>query len=125
PATAPRFDTLFAQRSNSMSWVTPRSTVIGSYVVVPGDLWGIDGSPPSRCTTTSVVRRSALTLEMPAVYRPSHFRRNLKFLYGSWRCALTENSAMTTPPMHAQDAAAPKRCLLLVSCRDWPIKFYR
>ena len=27
----------------------------------------------------------------PATYFPSHFSRNLKFLYGSKRCALTVN----------------------------------
>src|ERR1017187_10777938 len=43
---------------------------------------------------TSVVRRSGLTLEMPATYLPSHFRRNLKFLYGSTRLEFTVKFAM-------------------------------
>src|ERR1017187_9521998 len=43
---------------------------------------------------TSVVRRSGLTLEMPATYLPSHFRRNLKFLYGSTRLGFTVKFAM-------------------------------
>ena len=36
----------------------PRSAVIASYVVRPGDLWSVLLSPPSRCVTTSVVRLS-------------------------------------------------------------------
>ena len=63
-----------------MSWVTPRSSVIASYSVRPGDLRLELGSPPSRCFTTSVVRFSALTLLTPATYWPSHLTRNLKFL---------------------------------------------
>src|SRR2546429_6838266 len=43
---------------------------------------------------TSVLRRSPLILLTPATYRPSHFTRNLKFLYGSKRFGLTVNSAM-------------------------------
>ena len=42
--------------------------VIGSYFVRPGDLWLELGSPPSRCSTISVVRLSALTLLTPATY---------------------------------------------------------
>ena len=38
------------------------------------------GSPPSRCSITSVERLSALILETPATYWLSHFTRNLKFL---------------------------------------------
>ena len=38
PSPAPKFQTLFAQASNSVSCVTPRSSVIGSYSVRPGDL---------------------------------------------------------------------------------------
>src|ERR1700756_491386 len=94
PSPAPKFHTLFAHFSNSGSCVTPRSNVIGSYSVLPGDLREALGSPPSRCLTTSVVRLSALTLLMPATYRPSHFTRNLKFLYGSNRRGLTVNSAI-------------------------------
>jgi hypothetical protein len=66
PSPDPKFHTLFAQRSNSTSWVTPRSSVIASYFVRPGDLRPVDGSPPSRCSTTSVVRLSALHFEIPA-----------------------------------------------------------
>ena len=62
PRPEPKFQTLFAHCSNSVSCVTPRSSVIASYFVRPGDLRLVDGSPPSRCSTTSVVRLSALTL---------------------------------------------------------------
>src|ERR1700738_4151315 len=61
----------------------------------PGDLCDVEGSPPLRCSTTSVVRFSAPTLLTPATYLPSHFTRNLKFLYGSKRCALTLKEAIT------------------------------
>src|SRR5215212_4433546 len=85
PRPAPKFQTLFAHDSNSVSCVTPRSSVIGSYFTRPGDFRLVDGSPPSRCSTTSVVRFSAPILLTPATYRPSHLTRNLKFLYGSNR----------------------------------------
>src|SRR6476620_2006408 len=98
PSPEPKFHTLFAQRSNSVSCVTPRSSVIASYFVRPGDLRDVDGSPPSLCSTTSVDRLSAPTLLIPATYRPSHFTRNLKFLYGSKRVALTLNCAIAVPP---------------------------
>src|SRR5262249_14958836 len=62
--------------------------------VRPGDLRLLLGSPPSRCLTTSVVRFSTLILLTPATYCPSHFRRNLKFLYGSKRCWFTTNCAI-------------------------------
>src|SRR5215475_5839725 len=94
PRPEPKFQTLFAHFSNSVSWVTPRSSVMGSYSVLPADLRLDDGSPPSRCLTTSVVRLSADTLLTPATYLPSHLTRNLKFLYGSKRWALTTNCAM-------------------------------
>src|SRR6266849_301918 len=94
PRPAPKFHTLCAQVSNSGSWVTPRSRVMASYSVRPGDLRLLLGSPPSRCSTTSVVRLSPPTLLTPATYLPSHFTRNLKFLYGSHRCGLTLNCAM-------------------------------
>src|SRR5436853_7751688 len=94
PRPAPMLHTLLAQASKSVSCVTPRSRVIASYSVRPGDLRLLDGSPPSRCFTTSVVRFSVLTLLTPATYLPSHFTRNLKFLYGSKRCALTVNCAI-------------------------------
>src|SRR6266496_2875394 len=97
PSPAPKFQTLFAHCSNSLSWVTPRSSVIASYSVRPGDLRLLLGSPPSRCLTTSVVRLSVLTLLTPATYLLSHLTRNLKFLYGSKRWALTLNWAMVTP----------------------------
>src|SRR3954470_11620972 len=89
PRPAPTCHTLLAHFSNSVSCVTPRSRVMASYSVRPGDLRLELGSPPSRCLTTSVVRLSALHLLTPATYFPSHLRRNLKFLYGSNRCALT------------------------------------
>ena len=44
--------------------------------------------PPSGDHWGCVVRRSGLTLLTPATYLPSIFRRNLKFLYGSKRCAM-------------------------------------
>src|SRR3990172_1429324 len=94
PRPDPKFQTLVAHLSNSRSWVTPRSSVIASYSVLPGDLRLLLGSPPSRCFTTSVVRLRPLTLLMPATYWPSHFTRNLKFLYGSKRCGLTLNCAI-------------------------------
>src|SRR5215469_9109102 len=91
PSPEPKFQTLLAHFSNSWSWVTPRSRVIGSYLVRPGDFRDVDGSPPSRCSTTSVVRLRPPTLLTPATYFPSHLTRNLKFLYGSNRCAFTVN----------------------------------
>src|SRR3954470_7450230 len=93
PRPEPKFQTLLAHCSKSMSWVKPRSRVIASYSVRPGDLRLLLGSPPSRCLTTSVVRLSMPTLLTPATNRPSHFTRNLKFLYGSKRAALTLNWA--------------------------------
>src|SRR5918994_1451264 len=85
PSPDPKFQTLLAQNSNSLSCVTPRSRVMASYFVRPGDRRLVLGSPPSRCSTTSVVRLRALTLLIPATGLPSHKRRNLKFLYGSSR----------------------------------------
>src|SRR5579859_7379118 len=84
-----RFQILFAHCSNSRSCVTPRSRVIASYSVRPGDLRLLLGSPPSRCFTTSVVRLSIPTLLTPATYLPSHLTLNLKFLYGSERVVFT------------------------------------
>src|SRR5579871_2367271 len=98
PSAAPRRQTLLAQSSKAVSWVTPRSSRMGAKAVRPGDLRGDDGSPPSRCSTTSVVRTSALTLLTPATYLLSHLTRNLKFLYGSRRSALTVNSAILLDP---------------------------
>src|SRR5215217_1649162 len=94
PRPAPKSQTLLAHLSNSVSCVTPRSSVIASYSLRPGDLRLLLGSPPSRCLTTSVVRFSTPTLLMPATYRPSHLSRNRKFLYGSKRWALTLNGAI-------------------------------
>src|SRR5438876_9939365 len=94
PSPRPKPQTLLAHFSNSLSCVTPRSSVIASYSVRPGDLRLLLGSPPSRCLTTSVVRLRVPTLLIPATYLPSHLTRNLKFLYGSNRCAFTVNSAI-------------------------------
>src|SRR3954453_16938280 len=96
PSPDPQFQTLLAHFSNSVSWVTPRSRVTASYLVRPGDLREELGSPPSRCSTTSVVRLRPPTLLMPATgaVLPSQKTRNLKFLYGSNRCALTLNWAI-------------------------------
>src|SRR5262245_52963019 len=91
PRPLPKFHTLFAHCSNSMSWVTPRSMVMASYSVRPGDFRLDDGSPPSRCLTTSVVFLSPPHLLTPATYLPSHFTRNLKFLYGSNRSGFVLN----------------------------------
>src|SRR5437879_7238027 len=91
PRPAWKFHTLLAHCSNSLSWVTPRSRVMASNSVRPGDLRLLDGSPPSRCFTTSVVFFRPPILLTPATYLPSHFTRNLKFLYGSKRCVLTLN----------------------------------
>src|SRR3954471_24884757 len=91
PRPAPKFQTLFAHFSNSGSYVTPRSSVMASNSVRPGDFRLLLGSPPSRCLTTSVVRLRALTLLTPATTRPSQRTRNLKFLYGSNRVVLTLN----------------------------------
>src|SRR6266542_7106495 len=94
PSPEPKFQTLLAHCSNSLSCVTPRSRVIASYSVRPGDLRLLLGSPPSRCFTTSVVRFNVPTLLTPATYLPSHLTRNLKFLYGSNRCAFAVNCAI-------------------------------
>src|SRR5947208_1761164 len=91
PRPDPKFQILFAHFSNSVSCVTPRSRLMASYSVRPGDFRLLLGSPPSRCLTTSVVRFKPPTLLTPATYLPSHFTRNLKFLYGSNRCAFTVN----------------------------------
>src|SRR5205807_6402477 len=91
PSPAPSFHTLFAQFSNSRSWVTPLSRVIASYSVRPGDLWLVLGSPPVLYLTTSVVRLSEDILLSPATYLPSHLIRNLKFLYGSTLAGFTLN----------------------------------
>src|SRR3954453_19097343 len=49
PSPEPKFQTLFAHFSNSVSWVTPRSSVMASYSVRPGDLRLGLGAPPPRC----------------------------------------------------------------------------
>src|SRR5215210_6776475 len=95
PRPEPKFHTLFAHFSNSVSCVTPRSSVTASYFVRPGDLLVVFGLPPSRCSTSSVDRLRADTLLTPATYRPSHRTRNLKFLYGSKRVGFTLNCATT------------------------------
>src|SRR5947209_5136476 len=98
PSPEPKFQTLLAHFSNSVSCVTPRSSVMASNSVRPGDFLDEDGSPPSRCFTTSVVRFRLETLLTPATYLPSHFTRNLKFLYGSKRWAFTLNCAIRCHP---------------------------
>src|SRR5271165_3385964 len=98
PRAAPKFQTRPAQSWKFISCVRPRSNVIASNLFRPGDLWDVDGSPPSRCSTTSVVRLKLLTLLMPATYLPSHFSRNLKFLYGSKRCGFAGNIAIRLAP---------------------------
>src|SRR5258708_6774845 len=91
PRPAPRSQTLLAHFSNSVSCVTPRSSVMGSYLLRAGDFRTVLGSPPSRCSTTSVERFNPPHLLTPATYLPSHFTRNLKFLYGSNRVGFTLN----------------------------------
>src|SRR5579863_216614 len=81
-----------------MSWVRPRSRVMASYLFRPTDLCDVLGSPPLRCSTTSVVRFRALHLLMPATYCPSHLRRYLKFLYGSRRCGFAGKIAIAVSP---------------------------
>src|SRR5208283_2509382 len=98
PSAAPKFQTRPAQSWKFMSCVRPRSSVMASNLFRPGDLWDVEGSPPSRCSTTSVVRLKLLTLLIPATYLPSHFRRNLKFLYGSLRCGFAGKIAMELFP---------------------------
>ena len=50
---------------------------------------------------------SAPTLLMPATYRPSHFTRNLKFLYGSNRCGVDGELGHHAPPCLAGDLLQP------------------
>src|SRR5205823_9362768 len=90
PRPEPKFQTLLAHCSKAGSCVTPRSSVIASYSVRPGDLRLLLGSPPSRCLTTSVLRLRPPTLLTPATNSglSPNFTRNLKFLYGSNRCGL-------------------------------------
>jgi hypothetical protein len=66
PRPEPKFHTLFAHFSNSVSWVTPCSMGDGFILYPPGDLWLVLRPPPSRCSTISVVRFRALTLLTPA-----------------------------------------------------------
>src|SRR5208283_3764260 len=98
PRPEPKFQTRPAQSWKSMSWVRPRSSVMASNLLRPGDLCDVDGSPPLRCSTTSVVRLRLPTLLTPATYLPSHFTRNLKFLYGSRRCGFAGNIATELSP---------------------------
>ena len=44
PKPEPKFQTLLAHFSNSVSCVTPRSSVTASYFVRPGDFRDVDGS---------------------------------------------------------------------------------
>src|SRR5512134_3915076 len=94
PRALPKFQTLLAHLVNSTSCVTPRLSVTASNLLRPGDLRFVLESPPSRCSTSSVVRFRDVILLTPATYLPSHFTRNLKFLYGSKRLALTLNWAI-------------------------------
>src|SRR3977135_1967570 len=89
--------TLLGHCAHSTSCVTPRSRVIASNSVRPGDLRLLEGSPPSRCFTTSVVRLRVPTLLTPATYRPSHLTLNLKFLYGPNRWTFKLTCALTLP----------------------------
>src|SRR5215471_3009185 len=93
--------TLLAHASKAVSWVIPRSSVTASYFDLPGLLCSCDGSAPSRWTTGSVERLSALIFDKPATYWLSHFTRNMNDLYGSKRLALTTNCAIS--PLQVRD----------------------
>src|SRR5262249_42245151 len=90
--------------SNSGSKVMPRSTVTGSNLEGPGECRCVLMSPPSRWLTTSVERFRALTLLTPATIANGppgsdcHFTRNLNLVYGSIRCVLTVNCAISHLP---------------------------
>src|SRR5258708_40292151 len=96
PSPAPKFHTSPAQSWNAFSCVSPRSSVIASYFVRPGDLCAVEGSPPQRCSITSIVRFKLLILLTAATYWLFHFKRNLKFLYGSNRVGFAGNIAITS-----------------------------
>src|SRR2546422_11454357 len=83
--SAPNSPTLFAHCSKSLSCVTPRSSVTASYLFRRGNVTLVLGPPASRGLTRPVVPSSTLIPLKPAPYLPSHFPRNLKFLYGSNR----------------------------------------
>src|SRR5262245_15090985 len=70
------------------------------YVVLPGSLRLVLGSPASRHSVISVVRCRALHLWSPATYWLSHLILNLKLRYGSKRWVLTVNRATCSPPCH-------------------------
>src|SRR5271169_2251669 len=101
PSAEPKFHTKPAQSWKARSCVRPRSSVTASYLVRPGDLCDVEGAPPLRCSTTSVVRFSPVSLLPPYTYFPSHFRRNLKFLYGSSRCGFAGNGTPIQLPPQA------------------------
>src|SRR4249919_3686139 len=114
PSPAWKCHTLFAHFSNSVSWVTPRSSVIASYSVRPGAFRLLLGSPPSRCEMTSVVRLSPPTLETPATGWPSTITRKLNPGYGLNRCGLVGNSAISAPRL----ASGRRVCGLLLDIDD-------
>ena len=68
---------LLLARTTPRDQTERRTEGLSTFIV---DMREVLGSPPSRCSTTSVWRISGLTLEIPATYLPSHFTRNLKFL---------------------------------------------
>ena len=70
--------TLLAHSSKVVSCVTPASSVMASYLVLPGIWCGPLESPPSYQGVTSVVRLRAPHLFRPATYLPSHLILNLK-----------------------------------------------
>src|SRR5215207_3906969 len=90
--------TRLAQSSKVVSCVTPAVSVIASYLVLPGSLCVVLGSPASRHSTISVVFFRALHLLRPATYWLLILTLNLKFRYGSKRCGLAVNLAISDTP---------------------------
>src|SRR6266496_6419720 len=86
--------TRLAQSSKVRSKVTPASSVIGSYFVLPGIWCGPLASPPSYHGVTSVVRLSALHLFSAATAWPSTTTLKRNPRYGSKRVLLTVNLAI-------------------------------
>src|SRR5271163_1513245 len=82
----------------SLSYVMPRSSVMGSYLVRPRP-FRMMALPPSLYSTTSVVRFNAVTLLTAAtgvVLWPKYTRKR-QLLYGSKRLVLTAKIAMAVP----------------------------
>src|ERR1035441_4981978 len=102
--------TLLAHSSKVVSCVTPASSAMASYFVLPGIWCGPLESPPSYQGVTSVVRFKAPHLLRPATYWPSHLILNLKPMKGSNRLLLTVNLGMDDSPLRM-------RCHQAEACR--------